>query len=81
MITTIGLVTILFRFAFFRASPMAHGSSQTRGLIGAAAASLCHSHSNARSKPHLQLTPQLTAMPDPYSTEKGQGSNLCPHGY
>ena len=29
----------------------------------------------------LQPTPQLTAMPDPYPTESGQGLNLHPHGY
>ena len=49
----------------FRAAPMAHGGTQARGLIGAVAASLHHSHSNARSKPHLQPTLQLTATPDP----------------
>ena len=31
------------------------GSSLARGHIGVAAASLCHSHSNEESKPHLQL--------------------------
>ena len=30
----------------FRASPVAYESSQGRGKIGAAAPSLCHSHSN-----------------------------------
>ena len=40
-----------------------YGDSQGRGLIGATAASL--HHSNAESKPSLQPTPQLTAMPDP----------------
>ena len=34
-------------------------------LIGAAAARLCQSHSNAGSEPHLQPTPQLMATPDP----------------
>ena len=38
-----------FLFFFLRAAPMAYESSQARGWIGAAAASLCHSHSNARS--------------------------------
>ena len=38
------------------------------GRIGAVAASLCHSHSNTRTKPCLRPTPQLTAMPDPYLT-------------
>ena len=60
---------------------MAYGVSQARGLIGAAAAGLHHSHSNVRSKPCLRATPQLTAMPDPQPTEQGQGSNLHPHGY
>ena len=31
---------------------------QAGGWIGATAASLCHNHSNARSEPHLQHTPQ-----------------------
>ena len=52
-------------FVFSRAAPMARGGSQTRGLIGAVAASLHHSHSNARSEPCLQPTPQLMATPDP----------------
>ena len=38
---------------------MAYGGSQARGLIGAVAAGLHHSHSNARSK--LNLPPQLMA--------------------
>ena len=42
-----------------------NGSSQARGWIRATAAGLPHSHSNARSEPHLQLTPHLTAMRDP----------------
>ena len=40
-------------FFFFRAAPEACGASQARGLMGAEAASLCHSHSNARSEPSL----------------------------
>ena len=50
---------------FFRATATAYGGSKARGLIGAIAAGLRQSHRNARSKLHLQLTPQLTAMPDP----------------
>ena len=42
-----------------------HGGSQARGRIGAVEASLRQSHSNAGSEPHLQPTPQLTAMLDP----------------
>ena len=52
-------------FFFFRTAPAAYGSSQARSQIGAVAAGLHHSHSNAGSKPHLRPTPQLTAMPDP----------------
>ena len=36
-------------FGLFRATPMIYESSQAKGQIGAAAASLRHSHSNARS--------------------------------
>ena len=43
---------------------MAYGDAQARGLIGAAAASLHHSHNNAGSEPCLCPTPQLTATPD-----------------
>ena len=43
------------------------------GRIGATAAGLHHSHSNTGSEPHLQPTPQLTAVPDPRPTEQGQG--------
>ena len=39
-------------FYLFRAAPTAHGSSQARGRIRAAAASLCYSHSNAGSLTH-----------------------------
>ena len=49
----------------FRATHSAYGGSQARGLIGAVAAGLHHSHSNTRSKLHLRPTPQLTATPDP----------------
>ena len=51
-------------FCLFRAVPMAYGGSQARGLIGAVAASLLQSHSNAGSEPPLRPTPQLVAMPD-----------------
>ena len=47
-----------FFFFFFMTTPMAYGSSQARGLIGAAAAGL--HHSSAGSELHLQPTPQLT---------------------
>ena len=47
------------------AAPTAYGDSQAKGLIGAVAAGLHQSHSNARSKLILQPTIQLMAMPDP----------------
>ena len=59
---------------------MAYGGSQARGQIRTVVAGLHHSKSNEGSKPHLRTTPQLTAPPDPEATERGQGSNLCPHG-
>ena len=49
----------------FRAAPAANRGSQARGPIGATAAGLHHSHSNAGSEWHLRPTPQLTATPDP----------------
>ena len=58
---------LLFIYLFillFRATPMAHEGSQVRSLIGATAAGLHQSHSNTRSEPRLQPTPQLTATPD-----------------
>ena len=60
---------------------MAYEGYQARGLIGATAASLCHSHSNVGSEPRLQSTPQLMATLDPQTTEQGQGSNPHPHGF
>ena len=42
-------------FCLFRPAPSAYGGSHARGLIGAIAAGLRHSHSNARSEPHLNL--------------------------
>ena len=54
-----------FFFAISWAAPAADGGSQARGRIGAVATGLSQSHSNAGSEPHLQPTPQLTAMPNP----------------
>ena len=56
---------IFFFFGLFRVAPVAHGGSQARGLIGAIATGLRHSHSNSRSELRLQPTPQLMATPDP----------------
>ena len=56
---------LFFVFCFLGGGkPAAYGDSQARGLIGAVAACLHPRHSNARSKPHMQPTPQLTAMLD-----------------
>ena len=52
-------------FGFFLAMPLACGNSQARGRIKVTDGSLCHSHSNSGSEPHLPSTPQLTATPDP----------------
>ena len=54
-----------FFLLFLWAAPVAYGGSQARGRIGAAAAGPRQSHSNTRSEPRLQPTPQLMAMPDP----------------
>ena len=54
-----------FFFCLFKATLIAYGGSQARGQIGAAAASLHHSHRNVGSKPRLWPTPQLTATLDP----------------
>ena len=40
-------------FVFSRATPVAYGGSQGRGLIGAVDPGLCQSHSNEGSKPRL----------------------------
>ena len=53
-----GFLFVCLFFVFFvcvcGAAPAAYGSSQARGQIGAAAAGLHHSHSNAREKLCLQ---------------------------
>ena len=46
----------------FRAAHKAYGGTQARGRIGAVAASLHHSHSNARSELCLQPAPQLPIL-------------------
>ena len=52
-------------FVLFRATLATYGGPQASGLIGAVAAGLRHSHSNAGSEPCLRPTPQVTATPDP----------------
>ena len=53
------------KFFFFFLGPQPPLGSQARGRIEAIATGLCHSHSNAGSKPRLPPTLQLTAMLDP----------------
>ena len=57
-------------------------ASQARGGIGAVAAGLHHSHSNARSELHLQPIPQLTTTldPNPLSEARDQTSVLMDTG-
>ena len=52
-------------FFLFRTTLAAYGSFQATGQIGNAAASVCHSHSHARSKLYLWPTLQLVVMQDP----------------
>ena len=59
------LIWIFFFFLLFRAALRAYGGSQARSPIRPTVTSLHHSHSNARSKPCLQPTPQLMATADP----------------
>ena len=57
----LSILEIFFFFFFlcFLGLPTAYEGSQARVQIGAVAAGLCHSHSNAGSEPPLQLTPLL----------------------
>ena len=64
-----------------KAIPAAHGGSQARDQLRAAAASLHHSHSNTGFEPSRPPTAQVTATLDPRPTEQGQGLNLYLHGY
>ena len=60
-----GVTDNFFFFRLFRATTMAYGDSQARGQIRAVATGLCHSNSNARSKPQPWPVQQLAAMLDP----------------
>ena len=52
-ITSLYALCVCVSFCLLRAVPEVYGGSQARGLTGAVAAGLCHSHSNARSELHL----------------------------
>ena len=55
--------SLFFFLSLFRAASTEYGGSWARSQIRAVATGLCHS--NTRSKPRLQITPQLTATPEP----------------
>ena len=59
------MYNVFFFLMFSTAALAAYGCSQAWGPIRATAASLHQSHSNTGSEPHVQPTPQLTAMLDP----------------
>jgi len=61
---------------------VAYGVSQARGLIGAVATDLCHSHSNARSEPCPRPTPRLIAtwILNPLSEARDRTRNLMVPG-
>ena len=65
MIACVCVCVCVCVFVFSRAAPTVYGGSQVRGLIGAVAARLHQSCSNARSELRLQPTPEVTAMLDP----------------
>ena len=66
---------IFLFFCLFRAATTAYGGSQARGLIGATAASLHHSHSNFKSKPCLKPTAQRQIF-NPLSEAKDRTHKL-----
>ena len=62
---SLSLSLFFLSFVLFKGCSWAYVGSQARGLIGATAAGLHRSHSNAGSESHLQATLQLTATLDP----------------
>ena len=79
-----GLIPILsiYLFICFLGPHLGHMEVPgARDWIRATAAGLRHSHNNVGSKLCLPPTPQFTAMPDHWATERGQRSNPHPHGY
>ena len=68
------LFILFYFFAISWAAPAAYGGSQARGPIGAVAASLRQSHSNARSEPHLRPIPRRIL--NPLSEARDQTRNL-----
>ena len=71
------LLLTLFLFFFFWPYPWHMEVPRLEGSIGATAACLCHSHSNAGSELHLWPTPQLTTPQiRPVSKARGRTHNL-----
>ena len=64
-VTADNSLKLFLLFYFFRATPVAYGSSQARDQIGASATGHSHSHSKVGSEPHLQPMPQIMAIQDP----------------
>ena len=62
----LGLLGTQGKSFFFssRATSVAYGGSQVRGLIGPKGTGLWQNH-NPGSEPHLQPPPHFMAMPDP----------------
>ena len=67
-----------FFFFLFRATPMAYRNSQARGWVGAAAASLCHSHSNMTYTTYSSWQCQI---PDPLSKASNWTCTLMDTGW
>ena len=68
--TTFSFFLFFFFLMLFGVAPRAYGSSQARGQMGTVAASLQHSHSNARSLTHWATSVTYTATPDPHSNAR-----------
>ena len=66
-------------FAFSRAAPAAYGGSQARGLIGAIATS--PARATATRDPSRVCDLHHSSRQPWILTERGQESNLHPHGY
>ena len=71
------VVVVVVIAAISWAALVVYGGSQARGRVGAIAAGLRQSHSNAGSEPRLRPALQILNL---LPTEQGQGSNPQPHG-
>ena len=62
------------RCAFFFFASITYGSSEARAQVGAAAAGLCHSHSNTESELHPRRRIQASSVT--YTTAHSSGRFL-----